>query len=149
MSRIPGWQGLRARWTAVAPRRRALIALLLVFAAGLAGGALLEDLVDEIDRPLFAAADHDDEDDFSEERLLRSLDLTGEQRSRVERAFAAREDRMETYWEGRLPELESMIDSSREDIRAILTPEQRAVYDSQLRRLRLQPRHELEEDDDD
>ena len=148
MSRIPGWQALRQRWAAVAPRRRAVIALLLVFATGLAGGALLEDIVDEIDRPLFAADDHDD-DDFSEERLLRNLDLTGEQRSRVERAFAAREDRLEAYWEGRLPELESMIDSSREDIRAILTPDQRAVYDSQLRRLRLQPRHELEEDDDD
>jgi hypothetical protein len=151
MSRVPGWAALRARWSTVAPGRKALLALLLVFAAGLGGGALIEDIVDEIDRPLFAADDHDDDDDddLSEETLLANLDLTAEQRERIERAFEAREDRLERYWDARLPELESVIDSSREEIRTILTPAQRATYDSQLARLRFQPRRHFEEDDHD
>jgi Spy/CpxP family protein refolding chaperone len=151
MSPIPGWTALRSRWAAVRPRRKAVLALLLVFAAGLAGGAVLEEIADEIDRPLFAAGDHDDddEDDLTEERLLARLDLTAEQRARVEQVFEVREDRLEDYWDSRLPELESVIDSSRDEIRAILTPAQRAVYDSQLTRLRLHPRRALEEDDYD
>ena len=149
MSRIPGWTALRSRWAAVAPRRKAVLAILLIFGTGLAGGALLEDIVDEIDRPLFAADDRDDDHEPTEEKVLAGLDLTPEQRARIEQLFDAREDRLEDYWEARLPELESVIDSSRDEIRAILTPPQRAVYDSHLARLRLQPRPALEEDDDD
>jgi hypothetical protein len=150
MSRVPGWAAVRARWAAVAPRRRALLTLLLVFGTGLAAGALLEDLVDELDRPLFAADDRrDDDDELTEEKVLARLDLTADQRAGIERAFDAREDRLEEYWEGRLPELERVIEGSREEIRAMLTPAQRGVYDSQLTRLRLRPRPELEEDDDD
>ena len=149
MSRIPGWQAMKTRWTAIAPRRKALLALLLVFVTGLTGGALIEDIVDQIERPFFAA-DHDDDDDgLTEESLLERLDLTAEQRVRIERAFEAREDRLEAYWDAHLSELESVFDSSRQDIRAVLTPDQRAVYDSQLGRLRLQSRRDLEEDDED
>ena len=150
MNPIPGWTSLRSRWAAVPSRRKAVLALLLVFATGMAGGALLEDIVDEIDRPLFAADDHDDDDaDLTEERLLARLDLSADQRTRVEQVFEAREDRLEEYWDARLPELESVIDSSRDEIRTILTPAQRDVYDSQLTRLRLHPRRALEEDTDD
>lgn len=151
MSLRSRWAALEARWSAVAPRRKAVLALLLVFAAGLGGGALLEDIVDELDRPLFAADDSDDDDagDLSEETVLAHLDLTAEQRERIERVFEAREDRLERYWDARLPELESVIDSSRDEIRAILTPAQRSTYDSQLARLRFQPRRHFEEDDHD
>lgn len=150
MSRIAGWDALKARWAAVASRRKALLALLLVFAAGLGGGALLEDIVDEIDRPLFAAFDDDDDGDLpSEETLLANLDLTPDQRARIERVFEAREDRLERYWDTQLPELESVIDSSRDEIRAILTPDQRTIYDRHLNRLRLAPRRQYEEDDHD
>ena len=151
MSRLPGWAALRSRWGTVAPRRKAVLALLLVFATGLVGGAVVEDIVDEIDRPLFASDDHNDhdDDDLSEESLLANLDLSAEQRGRIERVFEAREDRMERYWDARLPELQSVIDSSRDEIRGILTPEQRTIDDSQLARLRFEPRRQLEEDHDD
>ena len=102
------------------PGRKAVLALILVFAAGLAEGAALEDLVDELDRPLFSSDDHDDDDDdLSEERVLASLDLTAEQRVRIERVFESREDRLEAYWDARLPELERVIDSGRAEIRAM------------------------------
>jgi hypothetical protein len=145
-----GWTALKHRWRTVAPRRKAWLALLLVFLAGIAAGALIERIADEIDRPLFSAARHDDDDDdFSEEDLLDDLDLSREQRAAIERVFESREDRLESYWASRLPELETLIDSSRDEIRAILTPGQRAIYDRQLTRLRSDSRRQLGEDDDD
>lgn len=147
---MTGWTALKNRWGAVAPRRKAWLALLLVFAAGIAAGALLEDIADEIDTPLFAArGHHGDDDDLSEEDLLDDLSLSREQRVAIERVFDSREDRLESYWEAQLPELETLIDSSRDEIRAILTPDQRAIYDSQLTRLRSDSRRRLGEDDDD
>jgi Spy/CpxP family protein refolding chaperone len=144
------WTALKNRWGAVAPRRKAWLALLLVFVVGIAAGALIEEIADEIDRPLFSAASHNhDDDDFSEEDLLGDLSLSREQRASVERVFESREDRLESYWEAQLPELETLIDSSRDEIRAILTPEQRAIYESQLTRLRSGSRHPLGEDDDE
>jgi Spy/CpxP family protein refolding chaperone len=137
------------RWAAVSPRWRAVLALVMVFAAGLAGGAALEDIVDDIDRPVFAAGDHDDDDDVSEETILANLDLSPEQRASIERMFETREDRLEAYWDRQLPDLEALIDSSRSEIRGILTPEQRTTYDSQLTRLRVHLRRELREDHDD
>jgi Spy/CpxP family protein refolding chaperone len=148
MSRIPGWIALRSRWSAMAPRWRAVVALLMVFAAGAAGGALLEDIVDDINWPGFDHRDHDELDE-SEERILESLDLTAQQRASVERLFEQREDRLESYWDARFPELEQLVDSNREEIRSLLTPEQRTIYDTHLARLKLQLRRDLREDDDD
>jgi hypothetical protein len=155
MSPIPGWAALRSRWAAVAPRRKAILALILVFVVGIGGGALIEDVADELDfdRPLFSTdRDHDDLDDDgddSEETLLANFDLTPEQRTSIERIFEAREDRLEAYWDAQLPQLEVLIDSSRDEIRNLLTPDQRASYDSQVARLRLHSRHDLDDEDDD
>jgi Spy/CpxP family protein refolding chaperone len=151
MSPMSGWTAMKTRYMAVSPRRRALLALLMVFAAGLAGGALLEDIVDDFDRPFATAGDDDDDDGThdSEETLLANLDLTPDQRAGIERLFQSREDRLERYWETQLPDLETVVDSSREDIRAILTPAQRAVYDSGLTRLRVHSQQEWKEKDDD
>jgi hypothetical protein len=148
MKAFPGWPALKARWTAVSPRWKAILALVMMFAAGLAGGALLEDIADDIERPAFAAED-DDDGDYSEETILANLHLTPEQRASIERVFEAREDRLESYWDTQLPDLEALIDSSRGEIRVLLTPEQRTTYDSQLTRLRVHPRRELRGDHDD
>ena len=150
MSPLPGWAGMKSRFMAVSPRRRALLALAMVFAAGLAGGALLEDVVDDLDNPFAAAGDHDDNDDFdSEEDILANLDLTPDQRAGIERVFQAREDRLERYWESQLPGLETVVDSSRAEIRTILSPAQRATYDSGLTRLRVYSKKDWREDHDD
>jgi len=150
MKALPGWTTLKSRWTAVSPRWKAILALVIVFAAGLAGGALIEDIADDLDRPVFAAADDDDDDDdLSEETILANLDLTPEQRAAIERAFEAREDRLESYWDTQLPDLDGLIDSSRSEIRAILTPDQLTIYDSNVTRLRIHERRELREIQDD
>jgi hypothetical protein len=151
MTSLPGWTALKNRWAAAGPRWKAILALVLVFAAGLAGGALVEDVADDFDRPLFAADRDDDDDDggVSEETLLANLDLTAEQRARIEQLFEAREDRLEAFWDGQLPQLQVVIDSSREEIRGVLTPAQRTVYDSQVPRLYPSRRHELGDETDD
>lgn len=149
MRRMPGWTALQSRWAAIAPRWRAAVVLLMVFAAGAAGGALLEDVVDDIDWPGFVDRSHDDDLDDSEETILANLDLTAQQRASVGRLFEQREDRLESYWDTQLPELERLVDSSREEIRSLLTPEQRTIYDTHLARLKVQLRRDLREDDDD
>lgn len=149
MNAFPGWTAVKSRWTAVNPRWKAILALVMVFAAGLAGGAVLEDIADDIDRPVFADDHDDDDDDLTEETILAKLDLTPEQRASIERVFEAREARLESYWDTRLPDLEGLIDSTRSEIRSILTPEQRAIYDSQLTRLRIHVRRVLREGHDD
>ncbi len=135
------------RWSAVQPRWRAALALAMVFVAGVAGGALIEDLADAVEDAVFTA-DHDD-DDESEEAILKKLDLTASQREGVARALQAREARLEVYWDAQLPRMELLLDSSRNTIRTLLTPSQREAYDTYISRLRLNPRHELEEHDDD
>ena len=149
MKALPGWTALKSRWTAVTPRWKAILALVMVFLAGLAGGVVLEDIADDIDRPVFAADHDDDGDDLTEETILANLDLTPEQRASIERVFEVREDRLESYWDAQLPDLEALIDSTRGEIRGILTPEQRTIYDSQLTRLRVHARRELREEHDD
>jgi hypothetical protein len=149
MSRIPGWTAVRSRWSAMAPRWRATVVLVMVFAAGAAGGALLEDIVDDIDWPGFADRGHGDDSDDSEETILANLDLTAQQRASIERLFEQREDRLESYWDAQLPELERLVDSSREEIRSLLTPAQRTIYDTHLARLKVQLRRDLREDEDD
>jgi Spy/CpxP family protein refolding chaperone len=134
---------------AMAPRWKAVLALVMVFAAGFAAGALVEDIADDLHRPFAEADDDDDGGAPSEETILANLDLTPEQRAGIERVFEAREDRLETYWDSQLPDLDAVIDSSRDEVRGLLTPEQRTIYDSQVTRLRMYSRQGLREDNDD
>lgn len=123
-----------------AARRTAVILLLAVFLAGGAAGWLLEDVVDEIHWPGShsegSTPDRPDEDepldDATEEEFLETLDLSQTQLDSVDHLLEGREDRLEDYWKSRLPDLQALVDSSRQEIRALLTPEQRAAYDRWL-----------------
>lgn len=116
-------------------RRTAVLVLAAVFLVGLAGGAVLEEVVDEVRWPWSErAADRqpksdDPWDDDAEEAFLERLGLRPEQLRAIDRALDAREDRLERYWDGKLPELRGIIDSSRAEIRLLLSPEQQAAYD--------------------
>ena len=123
-----------------AARRTAVILLLAVFLAGGAAGWLLEDVVDDIDWPGShrdgSTLDRPDEDepldDDAEEDFLETLGLSQTQLDSVDHLLEGREDRLEDYWKSRLPDLQALLDSSRREIRALLTPEQRAAYDRWL-----------------
>ena len=120
-------------------RRTAILALVAVFFAGGATGWVLEDAVDDVhwfDRPGHEGPDggpaSDPLDDDAEEDFLESLGLTAAQRETIDAVLDRREDHLESYWKTRLPDLQAVIDSSRNDVRAVLSPEQRAAYDRWL-----------------
>ena len=123
-----------------AARRTAVLVLIAVFLVGGAAGWVAEDLADEIHWPWHhhdaKAPDRPDDDepfdDDAEEDLLETLGLSRVQDDSVDRLLDTREDRLEEYWKSRLPDLQAIVDSSRQEIRAVLTPAQREAYDHSL-----------------
>jgi hypothetical protein len=119
-------------------RRTAVLVLLAVFLVGGMVGWLLEEIVDDRDWPSLEV-EHDDDDggpgdrdpldDDAEEAFLKRLGLSAEQYRTADRLLDEREDRLEAYWSGRIPEIEALVDSTRQEIRKLLTPEQQAAYD--------------------
>lgn len=77
-----------------------------------------------------------DEDRDPEERLFAELDLTGRQRERIDEILERREDRLEAYWRGRLPEIGAIMDRSYAEVRAVLTPGQLPAFERRVRELR-------------
>ena len=119
-------------------RRTAVLVLLAVFLVGGMVGWVLEEIVDDRDwRSLEVEHDDDDRgpgdrdplDDDAEEAFLKRLGLSAEQYRTADQLLDEREDRLEAYWSGRIPEIEALVDSTRQEIRKLLTPEQQAAYD--------------------
>jgi hypothetical protein len=113
------------------PRRTAILVLLAVFLAGGLVGWVIDQVVDDGAWPSLER-DHDDDDDAdadAEETFLEGLGLAPEQMRAADDLLEEREDRLEAYWSGRIPEIEAMVDSTRQEIRKLLTPDQRSAYD--------------------
>lgn len=113
----------------VRPGGRVVAALLLLvtFAVGALAGMAAEEAfgLDWFD---FFEANHDRQPD----RLLAGLHLSSEQRGRIEEILERQEDELEDYWEARLPEIRGVLERSYAEIRAILTPAQRAEFDARV-----------------
>lgn len=93
---------------------------------GLAGMAIEEgfgldwfDFLDEDSRP-------------AETRLLGDLDFTDAQAEQIDRILEQQEDRLEDYWDARIPEMRAIVAESYEEIRGVLTAEQRATFDRRV-----------------
>lgn len=114
-------------------RARAVGILLLgaTFAVGALGGMAVEeamgldwfDFLDEDASP-------------SEEPLFAGMELTAEQRRRIDEIRGQREDRLEAYWKSRVPEIQRIVDQSYGEMRAVLPPERQAEFDQRVRELR-------------
>lgn len=110
------------------PRTVAALLLLLTFGiGGLTGMAVEEalgldwfDFLDEDTRP-------------EQSQLLAGLDLSSEQREQIEEILDAQEDRLEEFWESRLPEMRPIVVDSYDRIRGVLTPSQREAFDGRVR----------------
>jgi Spy/CpxP family protein refolding chaperone len=121
-------------------RGRIAVALLLVmvFAAGMITDAWVRRLrmqhthgPAQGGRPPFGAErDHH----FAEELGLDSL-----QRARVDSVFARRRVQVDSFWKGPGRSLRAIMDSTRQEVRSVLTPEQRAKFDR--RHMEGRPRH--------
>lgn len=108
------------------PRAVAALLLALTFATGGLAGMALEEAAG------LDWFDFLDEDARRDGRLLEGIGLTGPQREQVERILERQEDRLEEYWNARLPEMQAIAAGSYDEIRAVLTPEQRALFDRRV-----------------
>lgn len=71
-----------------------------------------------------------------EDRLFAGLALTAEQERRIDDARERREDRLEVYWESRLPDIQRIMADSYGEMRQALTPEQQPAFDRRVAELR-------------
>ena len=71
---------------------------------------------------------------FGEELGLDSIE-----RARVDSIFARRRLQIDSFWNGPGKSLRAIMDSTRDEVRAVLTPEQRARFDR--RRMERRPQH--------
>lgn len=109
------------------PRAVATLLLALTFVSGGMAGMALEEALG------LDWFDFLDEDARPDDRLLDGIGLSGAQREQVDRILERQEDRLEAYWDARLPEMQAIAAGSYDEIRAVLTPPQRAVFDRRVR----------------
>lgn len=112
----------------LSPKLTAALLLGAVFGAGLLGGSALDGAFAA--GPDGAAARCADRKGGGYERILGELALEGEQRARIDAILERRRGEIRAFWEGDGARLRAIVDSTRAEIRAVMTPEQRARYDS-------------------
>ena len=110
------------------PALVATIMLVVVFAVGGLTGMALEE---GLGLDWFDFLDEDNEE--GGDQLLDGLQLTEAQEDRIEEILDAQEERLEEYWEARIPDMRAIVGSSYEEIRQVLTTEQREVFDRRIR----------------
>lgn len=71
-----------------------------------------------------------------DERLFAGMRLTGEQRRRIEEIRERREDRLEAFWESRLPDIQRIMGDSYGEMRGVLTPQQQPAFDQRVSEMR-------------
>jgi len=71
--------------------------------------------------------------EFRLEAMTRQLDLSPDQRDRIQKIFDAHEDERRNAFDRCAPELKTLQEKVDEEIRAVLTPEQRAKHDQMTR----------------
>ncbi len=71
-----------------------------------------------------------------DERLFAGMQLTGDQRRRIAEIRERREDRLEAFWESRLPDIQRIMGDSYGEMRAVLTPQQQPAFDLRVSELR-------------
>ena len=113
------------------PRLVGALLLFIMFTVGGLTGMALEEALG-IDWFEFLDVDSDD----AEDSLLAGIDLTDAQRSRIDEIMEREEDRLEQYWESRLPEIQSIVSASYDEIRSLLDPAQQQQFEQRVRVLR-------------
>lgn len=111
----------------LSPKLTAALLLGAVFAAGLLGGSALDRAFAA--GPERAAASCDGHKRGGHDRILDQLELDAPQRARIDAILQRRRGETRAFWEGDGARLRAIVDSTRAEIRGVLTPEQRARYD--------------------
>ena len=123
-------------WARLRPRLLAVLALLLAAVGGVAAGVALDQSMSQSRHLGFLArgtAFRPPPNRHPRSELLdrhdASLDLTGEQRVRVDSVLARREAEMRALRNQVRPRFDSIAGRTRTDLLQILTPEQRARFE--------------------
>lgn len=95
-------------------------------AGGLAGAASLRVLNAAEPVP---ARETDCRDRDGKHAWLEQLNLSSEQRARIDQVMKRRHAQTKAFWDDEGARLRTIVDSTRNEIRALLTPQQRAEYD--------------------
>ena len=77
----------------------------------------------------------DEDNSAPGDQLLRGLDLTPQQHAGTDAVLDRQEEQLEIYWRERMPEIRRILQGSHAEIRALLTPDQQAVFDERVRTL--------------
>lgn len=114
----------------------AAVALLLVFAAGVAGGVALERLWLDADSGAEAARSDRGYRDHRPviERFSEELELTADQQAKIDTIVDGLQQRMRDMWAEARPRYRAMVDSAKARIEAVLTEEQVEKYRELLER---------------
>lgn len=116
-----------------AARALGMLVLIVAFAAGAVAAFAFNRVLHA--EPGAGDAAASEECEKPRRRLLDQVDLTEEQRARIDAIVERRREQTDRFWSEAGPELRSIMDATRAEIRAVLTPEQREAYD-RLRRER-------------
>lgn len=117
-----------------ATRVLGFLVLVVAFAAGAVVATALNQVLHADEAPT-AAAGASESCDEPRTRILDQVGLTDEQRASIEAILDRRREQTHSVWSDAKPALRAIMDSTRAEIRAVLTPEQRDTYD-RLRRER-------------
>ena len=93
-----------------------------------AGSDTIAAAVDEISQPSHFL--DDDNEDGAE--LMTGINLTADQREKIDDIIDRQEDELEDYWESRMPEIRTVLDGTYAEIRALLDPSQQQQFDRKV-----------------
>jgi hypothetical protein len=115
----PPHRSSSAKWTAV-------FLVFIAFGSGILVGFFGEHILrTRFSRHIPPRAAH-----FLVNRLDRRLDLTDDQKKKIEAIIARRHARMNQIWDSARPRIEAEIEATNNEIASILTPEQRVKFEA-------------------
>ncbi len=120
--------------------------LAVTFVVGLLAGAAIMRAFDAGDDR------RDQDDDRRRGYVFEQLDLTDEQRARIDSVLEVRHAQVDAFWDSAGPRLREIVDSTRAGIKDVLTPEQRDEYERLLQEARERHRdddRDREKDEDE
>lgn len=107
--------------------------LAAVFVVGALSGAAVDRALDTRDGGRAEARRDDARRDSGRRRyVFEELDLTADQRARIDSVLEARRMQISAFWDSAGPRMQEIVDSTRAGIRGVLTAEQREEYERLL-----------------
>jgi Spy/CpxP family protein refolding chaperone len=106
-----------------------LALLVITFVAGALAGAAVNRVLEARPASTAAAPAQRGSCEEREQDVFERLDLSPQQRERVDEILTRRREQADIFWQESGPRLRVLMDSTRAEIRNVLTPEQRAEYD--------------------